>query len=92
MKKAASNLYIGLIMFVLYAPMLVMIVQSFNGTSSTSVMEGFSLKWYQQLLGDNVTLTALSNTLLLAVSSSLISVVLGTMAAVGIHPMKKKWV
>lgn len=92
MKKAASNLYIGLIMFFLYAPMLVMIVLSFNGTASTSVMEGFSLKWYQQLLGDNVTLTALSNTLLLAVSSSLISVVLGTMAAVGIHTMKKKWV
>lgn len=92
MKKAASNLYIGLIMFFLYAPMLVMIVLSFNGTVSTSVMEGFSLKWYQQLLGDNVTLTALSNTLLLAVSSSLISVVLGTMAAVGIHTMKKKWV
>lgn len=92
MKKAASNLYIGLIMFFLYAPMLVMIVLSFNGTSSTSVMEGFSLKWYQQILGDNVTLTALSNTLLLAVSSSFISVVLGTMAAVGIHTMKKKWV
>lgn len=92
MKKAASNLYIGLIMFFLYAPMLVMIVLSFNGTASTSVMEGFSLKWYQQLLGDNVTLTALSNTLLLAVSSSLISVVLGTMAAVGIHTIKKKWV
>ena len=92
MNKAASNLYIGLIMFFLYAPMLVMIVLSFNGTASTSVMEGFSLKWYQQLLGDNVTLTALSNTLLLAVSSSLISVVLGTMAAVGIHTMKKKWV
>lgn len=92
MKKAASNLYIGLIMFFLYAPMLVMIVLSFNGTASTSVMEGFSLKWYQQLLGDNVTLTALSNTLLLAVSSSLLSVVLGTMAAVGIHTMKKKWV
>lgn len=92
MKKAASNLYIGLIMFFLYAPMLVMIVLSFNGTASTSVMEGFSLKWYQQLLGDNVTLTALSNTLLLAVSSSFISVVLGTMAAVGIHTMKKKWV
>ena len=92
MKKAASNLYIGLIMFFLYEPMLVMIVLYFNGTASTSVMEGFSLKWYQQLLGDNVTLTALSNTLLLAVSSSLISVVLGTMAAVGIHTMKKKWV
>lgn len=92
MKKTASNIYIGLIMFFLYAPMLVMIVLSFNGTASTSVMDGFSFKWYQELLRDDVTLKAVSNTLLLAVSSSLISVVLGTMAAVGIHSMKKKWV
>ena len=92
MKKTASNIYVGLIMFFLYAPMLVMIVLSFNGTASTSVMDGFSFKWYQELLRDAVTLKAVSNTLLLAVSSSLISVVLGTMAAVGIHSMKKKWV
>ncbi len=92
MKKTASNIYVGLIMFFLYAPMLVMIVLSFNGTASTSVMDGFSFKWYQELLRDAVTLKAVSNTLILAVSSSLISVVLGTMAAVGIHSMKKKWV
>lgn len=92
MKKTVPNLYIGLIMLFLYAPMLVMIVLSFNGTSSTSVMDGFSLKWYQELLNDSATLKAVSNTLVLAVSSSLISVVLGTMAAVGIHAMKKKWV
>ena len=92
MKKTASNIYVGLIMFFLYAPMLVMIVLSFNGTASTSVMDGFSFKWYQELLRDAVTFKAVSNTLILAVSSSLISVVLGTMAAVGIHSMKKKWV
>ncbi len=92
MKKTASNIYVGLIMLFLYAPMLVMIVLSFNGTASTSVMNGFSFKWYQELLRDEVTLKAVSNTLVLAVSSSLISVVLGTMAAVGIHAMKKKWV
>ncbi len=92
MKKTASNIYVGLIMLFLYAPMLVMIVLSFNGTASTSVMDGFSFKWYQELLRDDVTLKAVSNTLILAVSSALISVVLGTMAAVGIHAMKKKWV
>lgn len=92
MKKTASNIYVGLIMLFLYAPMLVMIVLSFNGTASTSVMDGFSFKWYQELLRDDVALKAVSNTLILAVSSALISVVLGTMAAVGIHAMKKKWV
>ena len=44
MKKALSNLYIALIMIFLYAPMLVMIVLSFNASASTSVMTGFSLK------------------------------------------------
>lgn len=91
MKKTASNIYLALIMIFLYAPMLVMIVLSFNGSSSTSVMHGFSLKWYQELFRDGQTLQAVSNTLLLAVCSSLIAVVFGTMAAVGIHNMKKKW-
>ena len=89
MKRTLSNLYIALIMLFLYAPMLVMIVLSFNGTASTSVMSGFSLQWYGELLNDTVTLHALSNTLVLAVASSVISVVIGTMAAVGIHGMKK---
>ena len=43
-KKALSNIYIALIMLFLYAPMAVMVVMSFNGTSSTSVLSGFSLK------------------------------------------------
>ena len=90
-KRALSNIYIALIMLFLYAPMLVMVVFSFNGTSSTGVLDGFSTKWYSELLKDSVTLQALSNTLILAVTSSLIAMVLGTAAAVGIHSMKKKW-
>lgn len=91
-KRIFSNLYIALILLFLYAPMLVMVVLSFNASSSTSVMSGFSLKWYEELLGDSITLQALSNTLVLAIVSSLISMVLGTLAAVGINAMKKKWV
>jgi len=92
MKKALSNLYIALIMIFLYAPMLVMIVLSFNESASTSVMTGFSLKWYGELFNDTATLTALRNTLVLAIVSSVISIVIGTAAAVGINNMKKKWV
>lgn len=89
--KALKNTYVALVMLFLYAPMLVMIVFSFNGTNSTSTMEGFSLKWYGELLGNTTALTALRNTLVLAVVSSCIAIVIGTAAAVGINAMKKRW-
>lgn len=92
MKKTLSGIYTALIMLFLYAPMLVMVVLSFNSSSSTSVMTGFSFKWYGEMLNDTATLTALRNTLVLAVSSALISVVIGTAAAVGINSMKKRWI
>lgn len=92
MKKTLSNLYIALIMLFLYAPMIVMIVLSFNASNSTSVMSGFSLKWYEEMFRNSNALNALRNTLVLAVLSAVISTVIGTAAAVGIDGMKKKWV
>lgn len=89
--KKASKIYTALIMLFLYAPMIVMIVYSFNASNSTSVLSGFSLKWYSELLNDSATLDALKNTLILAVASSIIATVLGTLAAVAISTMKKKW-
>lgn len=91
-KKALSNIYIALIMLFLYAPMVVMVVMSFNGTSSTSVLSGFSLKWYGELFNDRITLQALSNTLVLAITSSILALIIGTLAAVGINAMRKKWI
>lgn len=90
--SALSKLYIALILIFLYAPIVVMIFFSFNASVSTSVMSGFSLRWYQSLLHDTGTIKALTNTLLLAVTSSLIATVMGTAAAVGINAMKRKWV
>lgn len=91
-KKVLSNIYIALIMLFLYAPMAVMVVMSFNGTSSTSVLSGFSLKWYGELFNDRITLQALSNTLVLAITSSILALIIGTLAAVGINAMRKKWI
>ena len=91
-KKALSNIYIALIMLFLYAPMADMVVMSFNGTSSTSVLSGFSLKWYGELFNDRITLQALSNTLVLAITSSILALIIGTLAAVGINAMRKKWI
>ncbi len=88
--KILSRLYIGLILFFLYAPMLVMIVFSFNSSSSVWVFEGFSPQWYLGLISDSVMLTALKHTLIIAVLSALISTVLGTAAAVGIMAIRNK--
>lgn len=89
--KIPSKIYMALVMFFLYAPILVMIVFSFNSSNSTAVFAGFSTKWYTELLNDSATLDALKNTIILAISSSAISVIIGTAAAVGIFEMKKKW-
>ncbi|HAY73379.1 MAG TPA: putrescine aminotransferase [Ruminococcaceae bacterium] len=69
-----------------------LIVLSFNGTNSTSVINGFSFKWYVELFKDSATINALTNTLLLAVTSAITATVIGTLAAVGIDKMKKGFV
>jgi spermidine/putrescine transport system permease protein len=88
--KFLSRLYIGLILFFLYAPVLVMIVFSFNSSSSVWVFEGFSIDWYLGLLSDDVMIGALKHTLRIAILSTLISTVLGTAAAVGIMALRNK--
>ena len=89
--SALSKLYIALIIVFLYAPILVMILFSFNASVSTSVFQGFSSRWYVSLFHDDGTIKSLYNTLILAVCSSLIATVMGTAAAVGINAMKSKW-
>ena len=91
MKKAGSRIYTFLIFLFLYAPILVLIVFSFNDTETASrtVWSGFSLKWYQKLFQDRLILEALRNTLMIAIAAAVASTVLGTMAAIGINSMKK---
>ncbi len=86
-----SKLYVAFIMLLLYSPIVLMIVFSFNSSASTSVITGFSLRWYESLLHDSATMNALKNTLILAVSSSLIATVMGTAAAVGINALRNKF-
>ncbi len=89
--KTISKVYIALIMFFLYAPLLVMVVFSFNSSSSTAVFEEFSLKWYGELFGNATVLNSLLNTIVLALSSAIIATVLGSVAAIGIFSYRKKW-
>lgn len=87
-----SKIYLALVMLFLYLPIFMLIVLSFNGTNSTSVISGFSFKWYVELFKDSATINALINTLLLAVTSAITATVIGTLAAVGIDKMKKGFV
>lgn len=86
-----SKLCLALIYFFLYAPIIVLVIFSFNESSSTSVLSGFSLKWYGELFRDADTINAIKNTLLIAVVSSVCATVLGTTAAVGIDKFKSKY-
>ncbi len=89
--KTASKIYTGLVMLFLFAPIAILLVFSFNDAKSLSVFSGFSLHWYEELFRDSETLGAVKNTLILAVSAALISTVMGTAAAVGIHRLRNKY-
>ena len=89
--KTLSRIYIILILLFLFAPIIVMMLFSFNSTRSTVVFSGFSLKWYRELFRDEQAAEALLNTLKLAVLSSVIATILGTVAAVGLSRLKRRW-
>ena len=86
--KHVSRFYNFLVFSFLYAPIVVMIVYSFNGIKSRSVFEGFSLQWYKELFSDAVIMKSLYVSLIIAVLAAVISTVIGTLAAVGINSMK----
>ena len=88
--RSISKIYTALVMLFLYAPIIVMIIFSFNSSNSLAVMDGFSLGWYKELFRSEEVLNALSNTLVLAVSSAVIATVIGTAAAVGIDRMRNR--
>ena len=74
----------------LYAPILVLIVFSFNSTKSRVKFDGFTLDWYVKLFSDSQVLSALYLTLVLAVLSALIATVIGTVSAIGLYQMKQR--
>jgi len=84
MKSALKRLYLWLVFFFLYAPILVLIVYSFNSSKSRGKWEGFSIKWYVELFKDSQIMTALANTVIIAVVAALLSAIVGTIAAIGI--------
>ena len=89
--KFLSKFYIGLIFLILYAPILVVILFSFNESGNLSYFSTFTLYWYKELFADSEALDALKNSLILAVTSSIIATMIGTLAAFGISRAKNRY-
>ncbi|MBQ8514769.1 MAG: ABC transporter permease [Ruminococcus sp.] len=87
--KKLSRIYVALILMFLYVPIFVLIVFSFNETKSRSVFSGFTLDWYARLFNNDIIISSLINTLIIAVLASVASTILGTLAAIGINGMRK---
>jgi len=79
-----------LVLFFLYAPLFVVVLYSFNEANTAAQFTEFSLKWYRELFADETILGAIENSLILALSSSIISTVLGTMLGYGMYSHKHR--
>lgn len=88
LRKILSDFYMVLILIFLYAPILTMMVLSFNQSKSRTQWGGFTLDWYVQMFDSRAIMSALSTTLLIAFVSALAATIIGTAAAIAIQSMK----
>ena len=77
------NVYLGVILFLIYLPIVLVVVYSFNENRISTMWSGFSLRWYETLFRDRAMFEALVNSIVLGLSSSLAAAVIGTLGAVG---------
>ena len=89
-KKIFAQIYIWLILLLMYLPILILIAFSFTEATNVGEWTGFSLNLYPKLFNDVEIMTALGNTLLLALISAVVSVILGTVGAIGAFYSKRK--
>ena len=86
MKRSRLPLLITVFVLIFfYLPILVLVINSFNASRFGSTWEGFSLRWYQRLWHEREIWLALENSLIIGVSATVLSVVLGTTAAFALH-------
>ena len=93
MKKngLVCRLFMLLVFLFLYAPILVLVVFSFNASKSKAVWAGFTLDWYRQLFQNDMILNALAVTLAVSALAAVISTVMGTAAAIGFRNLRRRF-
>jgi len=86
-----GRLYNALILFFLYAPILILIVFSFNSSKSRTVWSGFTLDWYSALIRDSSIMNAFYTTIIIALLSAVVATAAGTFAAIGFFNIRRRW-
>ncbi len=84
-KRILKNIFIILVYAFLYLPIIILVVFSFNTSKMNITFEGFTLKWYQTLFSNRSLLEAFFNTIIVAVTSTFISTVIGTISAYALN-------
>lgn len=90
LRKKLEKIYMALIFILLYAPIVTLVVLSFNDSKTRAKWGGFTLHWYRSLFANTEIMNALYTTLIIALLASAIATVLGTLACIGINSMSKK--
>lgn len=88
--KTLKWLFFSLVLFVLYFPILFIVVQSVNSDGTGLIFEGFTFKWFSELFNDSELMLAIGNTLSIAILATTASTILGTLFAIGINSLNKK--
>ena len=91
MRHFDQKIYLALIFILLYAPIVTLVVLSFNQSKTRAKWGGFTLKWYKELFQNEQIMSAFYTTLIIAFVSAAIATIIGTAAAIAIQGMKQKW-
>ncbi|MCD8036671.1 MAG: ABC transporter permease [Clostridiales bacterium] len=94
-KRIGSKIFMALLLIFFYAPIVYIIVFSFNGSRSLTQLNGFSLQWYEKMFNDRTMMESVVYTIVIAVLATAISTVVGTITAIGLsksRPILKKTV
>lgn len=89
-RNTAKKIYIALIFIFLYAPIATLIVLSFNASRTRAKWGGFTLKWYGELFQNEEIMQALFNTLFIALVTSVVATIIGTIACISIMNLKRR--
>ncbi len=90
MRKVFEKIYLGIILIFMYAPIVTLIILSFNSSKSRAKWGGFTLKWYTRLFSDQAVASALVNTISIAVLATIFSTIIGTITCIAMIGLNSK--
>lgn len=90
MKRFIERFYVAIIFIFLYAPIVTLIVLSFNNSRTRAKWGGFTTNWYSELFKNDAIMQALYNTIFIAIISSVVATIIGTITCIALNNMKAR--